>query len=34
MSWDFLLTVAIGAIAGIIAAILVTIKNEKEEKDE
>ena len=34
MSWDFLLTVAIGAIVGIIVAICITIKEEKEEKDD
>lgn len=34
MSLDFLLTVALGAIVGIIAAICVTIKDEKEEKDD
>lgn len=34
MNWDFIITVIIGAIAGIIASILVTIKEEKEEKDD
>lgn len=33
MNLDFLLTVAIGAIAGIIAAILVTIKEEEYEDE-
>lgn len=34
MDFSFLLTVGIGAIVGIIAAICVTIKEEKEDKDE
>lgn len=34
MDISFLLTVCIGAIVGIIAAICVTIKEEKEDKDD
>ena len=34
MDISFILTVAIGAIVGIIAAIFVTIKEEKEDKDD
>ena len=34
MDISFVITVTIGVIAGIIAAICITIKEEKEEKDD